>query len=235
MTITMEMTHGFASNVVPFARKSQAMIFPAITQVDAYWEGLRNGRLMPDRSEVDPRGMENALEFAFMLECVAPGVARVRIAGMHLNDLLGMEVRGMPLTALFEPAARERVAEVLARITNTPHVADLRLSSGRGVGRALLTAQMYLAPLSNQGQDTGRMLGCLQSDGRIGRTPRRFGLDQVQMRRIVSSSGKATGPGDTPAPHAARPELAENAATFGPAPEPPARHLRLVKGKGETA
>ncbi len=43
------------------------MSYPAIAQVDAYWEALRNGRLMPERAEVDPRGLECALEYAFIL------------------------------------------------------------------------------------------------------------------------------------------------------------------------
>ena len=80
----------------------EPLSYKAIAQVDAYWEGLRAGRPMPDRAEVDPRGLGDALEFAFLLEHVAPGIGRVRISGMHLRDLLGMEVRGMPLTAVFE-------------------------------------------------------------------------------------------------------------------------------------
>ena len=66
--------------------------FPAINEVEAYWEGLRMGRTVPMRSEIDPRGIERALEFTFILERIAPGLARFRLSGMHLNDLLGMEV-----------------------------------------------------------------------------------------------------------------------------------------------
>lgn len=233
----MEMTHDFG-NVVSFARKVETVNFPAISQVDAYWEGLRGTRPMPDRAEVDPRGLESALEFACMLECIAPGVARIRIAGMHLNDLLGMEVRGMPLTALFEPAARERVGQVLNRVVTSAHVADLRLSSGRGVGRPPLTARLYLAPLGNRGQANGRILGCLQSDGRVGRTPRRFSIDQAHMRRIVSSARQEPMPAPAPPATPAAFEIAEDAAVFAHAPPGTGRqgpHLRLVKTEREDA
>mgnify|MGYP002713073288 CR=1 FL=1 len=47
--------------------------FGAIGRVEAYWEGLRDGRLMPTRAEVDPRGITDALEQAFILEKIAPG------------------------------------------------------------------------------------------------------------------------------------------------------------------
>ena len=237
----MEMTHDFG-NVVSFARKAETVNFPAVSQVDAYWEGLRDGRLMPDRSEVDPRGLENALEFAFMLECVAPGVARVRIAGMHLSDLLGMEVRGMPLTAFFEPSARERMGEVLNRVVTSAHVADLRLSSGKAIGRPPLTARLFLAPLSNQGHANPRILGCLQSDGRVGRTPRRFTIEAVHMRRIVAAAGHESVPAPAPAPQAETPprasDFAEDGAVFvhaSKAETPKRPALRLVKSENEDA
>lgn len=164
--------------------------FPAIAEVDAYWEGLRDGRLMPDRAEVDPRGLEGALEFAFILEHIAPGVGRIRVAGMHLSDILGMEVRGMPLTALFAPEARGKLARALEAVVSEPQVADLTLSSGRGIGRPGLNARLYLAPLAAPGQSIPRVLGCLQCIGDIGRTPRRFDIDKVQMRRIVATSAQ---------------------------------------------
>ena len=227
----MEMTHDFG-NVVSFARKPAAMNFPAVAQVDAYWEGLRNGRLMPDRAEVDPRGLNRALEFAFMLESVEPGAARIRIAGMHLNDLLGMEVRGMPISALFEPSARERVGRILTRVQTRAEVADLLLSSSRGIARAPLTARLYLAPLSSAGQNTTRILGCLQSDGSIGRTPRRFRVEQAQMRRIVASARDDRPDDIAVAPVAALPELAEDAAEFSHARKRAGiPHLRLVMGE----
>ena len=201
------------------------MSFPAIAQVDAYWEGLRAGRLMPARAEVDPRGMEAALEHAFILDYIGRGVGRLRIAGMHLNDLLGMEVRGMPLTSFFLPEARERVAMVLEDVVTRPQVADLSLVSPRGIGRPALAARMYLAPLASIQGDMPRIIGCLQSLGGIGRAPRRFEIEKIQSRRIIATAptrtearepqrgfaeasgsfnranARANGPSATPRPH----------------------------------
>ncbi|WP_160314466.1 PAS domain-containing protein [Candidatus Rhodobacter oscarellae] len=210
------------------------MKFPAIKQVDAYWEGLRDGRLMPNRAEVDPRGLENALEFALMLEMVAPGVARIRVAGMHLSDILGMEVRGMPLTAFFEPAARGKVADILQRVSQRPEVAEVQLSSPAGIGRPAINARLYLAPLSNEGRGGSRLLGCLQSHGGIGRTPRRFTVADVHTRRIVAAAGaKSFDEPQSIAPKT-KPELAEAPSLFQPAPDARLKetkhpHLKLVK------
>ncbi|MEC9102783.1 MAG: PAS domain-containing protein, partial [Pseudomonadota bacterium] len=85
-------------NMTQFASSAR---FQPIKEVEAYWQAIRAGRLVPRRSDIDPRGIERALEFAFVAERIATGLGRLRIAGSHLTDLLGMEVRGMPLTAFF--------------------------------------------------------------------------------------------------------------------------------------
>ena len=58
--------------VVQFTGHRKDMSVPAIAEVRAYWEALRNGRQAPLRSEIDPRGIERALEHAFITERVAP-------------------------------------------------------------------------------------------------------------------------------------------------------------------
>ena len=220
--------------VLSFGAQAMAVNYPAISQVDAYWEGLRDGRLMPTRGEIDPRGLENALEFAMMMELVAPGIARIRVAGMHLSDLLGMEVRGMPLTAFIEPASRAKLTETLDRVVNRPQVADIKLSSSGGVGRPSMAARLYLAPLSSYGHGNPRILACLQSKGSIGRVPRRFAIDDVHTRRIVAAAGQASEVKPAPRPLQSQPEFSEPVVAFSPAPKQDAKtsersYLRLVK------
>ena len=98
----------------------EAMRFPVLQNVESYWESLRKGRPVPDRSEIDPRRIQTALSTSFILERLAPGVARFRLAGSHLNDLMGMEVRGMPLTSFFLPEARRRASASLEQVFDTP-------------------------------------------------------------------------------------------------------------------
>lgn len=211
----------------------EPLSYKAIAQVDAYWEGLRAGRPMPDRAEVDPRGLGDALEFAFLLEHVAPGIGRVRISGMHLRDLLGMEVRGMPLTAFFVPEARARISRVLESVVTAPQVADVTLTGERGIGKPLLPARLYLAPLAVEGRASPRILACLESHGSIGRSPRRFDIEQVQLRRIVATRGPEPSAETRAEPRrdAPQPGLAEPAADFAHRPATGAGrpHLRLVK------
>lgn len=203
-------------------------MFTAISQVDAYWEGLRDGRLMPDRAEIDPRGLQDNLEFALMLEHIAPGVARIRVAGSHICDLLGMEVRGMPITSLFEPTSRAKLAETLDYVVGKPCVAEIDISSPQAIGRPALTGRLYLAPLRCQFSEHRRILGCLQTQGAAGRTPRRFAVEKTHRRRIVGSVTHS----EEMAPPITEPGFAEPTALFEHKPiktETRKGHLRLVK------
>ncbi|WP_428540080.1 PAS domain-containing protein [Profundibacter sp.] len=166
--------------------------FLEIKQVEAYWEGLRMGRLVPLRSEIDPRGIERALEYTFILERIAPGLGRFRLSGMHLNDLLGMEVRGMPFTSFFTPAARNTVTDALEMVFDGPQVAELTLTAEKGIGRPAMDAKVILLPLRSDLGDVTRVLGALVTDGQIGRSPRRFDVTDVQMKALERGHAPAT-------------------------------------------
>ena len=166
--------------------------FLEIKQVEAYWEGLRMGRLVPLRSEIDPRGIERALEFTFILERIAPGLGRFRLSGMHLNDLLGMEVRGMPFTSFFTPAARNMVTDALEQVFDGPQVAELTLTAEKGIGRPAMDAKVVLLPLRSDLGEVTRVLGALVTDGQIGRSPRRFDVTDVQTKALERGHAPAT-------------------------------------------
>jgi hypothetical protein len=153
--------------------------FAHITAIETYWQKLCGSRLVPLRSDIDPRAIEDALEYTFIIERIAPGLARFRLAGMHLNDLMGMEVRGMPLTSLLVPSARRTIGDVLESVFQSPGIAELDLKAERGIGKPNLDARMLLLPLKSDLGDISRALGCLETLGPLGRAPRRFELKGV--------------------------------------------------------
>ena len=159
--------------------------FAVLAQVRAYWQGLRHGMALPQRDMIDPRGIAEALESTFLLERVAPGIARFRIAGMHLHDLIGLDVRGMPLSTLFDPAARTRLAEGLEAVFTTPAILEMWLEAERGLGRPRLEGRMLVLPLSDAQGDSTLALGCLALAGALGRAPRRFAMMGL-MREALS-------------------------------------------------
>ena len=149
-----------------------------------HWESLRINGNVPARSDVQPRGIRAALDHAFILERIAPGAARFRLAGRHLIDLMGMEVRGMPICALLNTSSRGRFSDVLESVFRGPQIAELGLSSPAGYARPVLQGRLLLLPLRSDLGDVARALGCFVSQGEIGQAPRRFDLAEERLSPI---------------------------------------------------
>lgn len=203
--------------------------------VESYWHELATTRgEVPLRSEIDPRRIENALENAFLAERIASGLAKLRVAGSHLNDLMGMETSGMPLSTLFTPAARDRLADAVTRVFAEGVAATLRLSGEEGFGRNSLQGDLLLLPLRSDMGDMTRMIGALVSSGRIGRTPRRFDITDVSIeapspgKSLPETEAPSAEPASAPRP---MPGLAEEPAGFETKPKEGAKrppYLRLI-------
>ena len=204
-------------------RKKMQPSFPHLAQTRAYWEALRRNGNLPRRDEIDPRGLSGALEEVFLIERIAPGLARFRLAGMHLLDLMGMEVRGMPLSALFEPPARNRLSEALEAVFAEPSALELWLEAERGIGKPALSGRMILLPVRGSRGEPSLALGCLQTHGSIGRGPRRFAIAGLVREPLIL-------PQSAPAP-APQPGLADPGASYLPPPPRQVPHLRLVHSR----
>ena len=172
----------------PFGKspKAEAAGPAALREVRAYWEALRDEGRLPSREQIDPRGLSSALEQVFLIERIAPGHARFRLAGHHLHDLMGMDVRGMPLAVLFEPVARQGLQPLVEEVFAGPHAVHLVLEGERGIGRPAITGHMLLLPLRPTAGESPLALGVLASDGAIGRAPRRFCLGTSRVEPVTS-------------------------------------------------
>ncbi|MFU8779145.1 MAG: PAS domain-containing protein [Roseovarius sp.] len=146
-----------------------------------YWQGLCAGDEVPRRAEIDPRRIGGLLSNAFIAERIAPGVTRLRVAGLHLNALMGMEVRGMPLSSFIAPPAREAFALELVDLFERPARLEMDLHGKAGLGRPEMTGRLMLWPLRSDLGDVSRALGCLVTRGEIGRASRRFEIEAVRV------------------------------------------------------
>ena len=191
-----------------------------LAQLYRYWDLLRGRRSAPKRAEIDPAQLQGALPGAFILERIAPGHAKLRVAGQAVSLCLDMDPRGMPFGALFNLAAREMLPHELEPVFTRQHSLDLWLRGERGFGRPELCARVLILPLMDEDGHTSRAIGALCYAGKIGRAPRRFALDQAHRDVPLPSAPLQMG-------------AAEDAAPFSPAlpgrPHPKAPYLRLVK------
>ena len=159
-----------------------------VAELREYWNGLRLGRAVPSRSDIEPRGIRRALDYAFIIERIAPGAARFRLAGRHLIDLMGMEVRGMPVCSFLNPGSRGRLSDVLETVFKAPQIAELHLTAPADYARPELKGHMIFLPLKSDLGDVTRALGCLIADGDMGVAPRRFDIVDAEVSAIFDGA-----------------------------------------------
>lgn len=220
----MENTFAEKGNIALLADYRKPMKHPLLVELFNHWEELRGSRIAPLRSEIDPRRIENALEHAFILEQVAAGEPRCRVAGMRLSDLMGMEMRSMPITALIAPEGRDAFSSILKRMFTNPEIVELQLSAAEGTA---LSAEMLLLPMKNDMGTVSRILGAVITTGLLAAPPNRFLISAKKITRIIASDGAGA--------HQAMAGFAEPANGFaartdpGAPPERLRGYLRLVK------
>jgi len=179
-------------------------VFDGLAQVRAYWEGLRCRDVLPGRAALDPRGLGNVLDRVFLAERIGRGLVQVRLAGSALTAFAGNDLRGLPLSCIFDPECRPVLAQVLETVVQTPSVAELDLGPDRG-HRGVVAARLVLLPLAED-------CGTRQILGAFGFAPQ--GLRPCKLQIMARREERLLLP---PAPDARPPEQTR----FG--------HLRLVQ------
>lgn len=199
-----------------------------IRQAEAYWHALleETGDL-PKRSRIDPRALENILADTFILERIAPGLARFRVAGRHLNDLAGMEVRGMPVSAFLDHGDRAEFGAVLEQVFQVPAKAELTLTVDAGRGAAPGKARMILLPLRDDTGAVTRTLGVLLAEA-PSPTARPLRL-RLASKSLIAADPAQSGMPLPPAEPRPAPEPQGGLAEDQRPLRPRAPHLRLVK------
>ncbi|KPA22558.1 PAS domain protein [Shimia sp. SK013] len=163
-----------------------------LDRMEDYWSGLRRGKTVPYRSDVDPRSVQRMLRHAFILERLAPGVGKLRVSCSTLTDLQGMDMRGMPIASIISEESREEFAEILEQVFAGPATARLELSTSRGFRKNGKRASMLLLPLRSDSGEINRVLGAV-SVFEIGRNgPTRFDLTESLLHDVsVKDDGLA--------------------------------------------
>jgi len=189
-----------------------------LSSLKSYWERLRAGRIAPYRAEIDPRQFESALENMFIIERLSPDNMRIRLAGMRICEMMGMEVRGMQPGFLIDEPDRLRYERLLNVVMAEPAVVELKLSAdGRG-GR--FRATMLLMPLRSDFGEVNRVLGCTSGQGEVVSAPLLFRIEDVAVTPIEPNANAEAA--------RAMPGFAEEQAGFDPAPGGP--KLRTIEG-----
>ncbi len=137
-------------NIVNLSGRRKAKADPARAAVEAHWRAIGGSKAVPARNDIDPSYMIDALDSILLLERIAPRQARIRIAGQRMNDLLGMDLRGMPLSCLIAPPSRSWLGDVLEALFDGPAQVEVGLAGPRAPLRSRLTAELVMLPLTDR-------------------------------------------------------------------------------------
>lgn len=178
-----------SEKVVDLATHRQGHRTDAFSELETYWQTLCAGRIMPYRDEVDPRGLSRALSQIFLIERIAPGTARFRVAGQDLTGLMGMDLRGLPMSCIIRPEGRQRLSDTLKALFDEPARVELTLDGGASLLRRRVAARLVCLPLRDRTGSVGRAIGCLAASGAQARTPQRFEI-VGELRRTLIGYGE---------------------------------------------
>lgn len=120
----------------------------------AYWEALRGGSLAPARRDFNPRGIGEALAFAFILEKHPGKNLCVRVRGAHIRNLVTTPATapsGTPVALAKMP----RVNTLLDRLLSQPAAATFCLKWPQRNA-----AHVSLLPLYDDHNRITRIVGC---------------------------------------------------------------------------
>ena len=180
------------SNVVCLASARARLHHPALDAVERYWSGIRGDGRVPYRRDIDPRGLGTTLERAFVIEDIGAGMARFRVAGAHLRQMVDLDLRGMPISMLFDSGTRADLAAALDLVFRRPAIVRLGVGALTGSGRGKLEGEMLFLPLVGDREQVNRALGALSLVGEVGRTPRRLAIRTRAVTEIPFRTPAAT-------------------------------------------
>lgn len=130
-------------------------------EIYAYWDTLRGNKPAPRREDFDPTKLKHHLGDLFILVDKGERTPFFRLAGTHLCDLFGRELRDSPFSDLWPAASATFPCRVARGILQhqLPVVFDIEAEDDHGA--ASLAFEMLLLPLSSDNDTAPRLLGAL--------------------------------------------------------------------------
>ncbi len=172
------------TETIDFISKRMMRDHQTLAQVMDYWNSIREDERVPTRAHLDPRKIQNVLSNVFILDRTRPGIVRFRVAGHHLNELIGFEARGMPVRAFFDLTERRRLMEHVEICFTKPALLELDLISARD-DQYPLTGRMIVLPMRDHEDKVTKALGALVTFGTSGNAPQRFLLRRQHLTPVT--------------------------------------------------
>ena len=126
----------------------------------AYWNELRGARSAPDRRDLDPTQIRDALANTFILQAEDDGRYAFRLAGSHLCTSYCRELKARSFSALWQDKDIDAI-ETLIRAVTDDHAVALITFQGTTQSGQHTKFETVLMPLRHNGSTSARILGAM--------------------------------------------------------------------------
>lgn len=171
----------------------------------AYWDKVRGNRATPRRFEIDPGKIAGILPSTFILERLDPETYRFRLAGTHVCDMFGSELRGTNFLSGWSHSDRTSLVRHLAALSKQGAIETIHLEAAP-VARASTSFEAILLPLRHTGDTIDRVLGALaplappQWLGELPLTSKRIISQELTWPAGIDNAAQKHPATDTPVP-----------------------------------
>jgi hypothetical protein len=132
----------------------------ASRELYAYWEERRGERLAPERTDIEPGAIRQALSDTFILELDAADSHAFRLAGTRVCALFGRELKGESFVDLWALGSRGPIADLLA-ISTDESVGTVAGVTAHSAAGEPVELELLLLPLGMRRPRLARTIGIL--------------------------------------------------------------------------
>lgn len=123
-----------------------------------YWREAKGGQEVPQRKNIQPRGLKDVLPWVFILERVDRELAPFRLAGTGICDQYGQELSGTNFLSLWLGDCRRTVRSLLDNVVMMPSAAFIEFEAqAKNQGR--MAGEIVLLPLADKNGEIHQVLG----------------------------------------------------------------------------
>ena len=150
--------------------------------VYAYWNDVRNGRIAPQRFDIEPSRIGTILPDTFILEYTREGDFRFRLAGTRICHRFGDETRGSSFFAGWASGDHEELLRILEDVRERACVQVLTFEAAAPAG-APAVFELTLLPLVHTRGAIERIMGTIDCDQDIEDSD----LEPFTLKRLISN------------------------------------------------
>lgn len=145
-----------------------------------YWNSIRGARSAPDRKDIEPTRIREALANTFILELDESEKFSFRLAGSHLCTSYCRELKGRSFSALWHERDHDAM-ETLTRAVTEDHAVALVTFQGTTAVQTRVSFETILMPLRHNGSTHTRLLGAMTALDE----PYWLGVQPIMEQRIT--------------------------------------------------